>query len=57
MKNPNKSKLKDMLHEFIIMAVFGLGIALPLIIYNLDKLLSQLDIAYMMESPSFMGMY
>jgi hypothetical protein len=57
MKNPGKNKLKDMLHEFMIMIIFGLGIALPLIIYNFANLLSRVNLAYMMDSPTFMGMY
>lgn len=57
MKNSNKNQLKDMLHEFIIMVVFGLGIALPVIIYNFSTLLSNVNIAYVIDSASFSAMY
>jgi len=57
MKNSSKSQLRDSLHEFLIMVVFGLGIALPLIVYNVADILSRFNMSYMMDSPSFMGMY
>lgn len=55
MRRIKNQSLKDLFHEFIIFVVFGLGIALPLIIYNVMDIFSQLNINYLISGTPFPG--
>ena len=57
MKDFTGQKMNDLLHEFLIFAVFGLSIALPLVIYNLAGLITDINISHMINGASFSGIY
>ncbi len=55
MKNLRSETLKDLFHEFVIFAIFGLGIALPVIIYKFTDILSQVNISYLINATPLAG--
>lgn len=55
MKDLKNESLRDLFHEFLIFAFFGLGIALPVIIYKYSEIISQVNISYLINASPFPG--
>ena len=57
MKRIKISRLRDSFHEFLIMSIIGIGVSLPVIIFNVADILSKVNIVYVLDVSVFSGVY
>ena len=55
MKDTENHKLPDLLHEFLIMFIVGLGVALPVIFMNIMDIMTQMNMNLSSMSASMGG--
>jgi len=57
MEGSKKNKFRDSLHEFLIMAILGLGVSIPVIVFNIADILSRVNTDYFLHPSAFAGVY